>query len=133
MNKTKICIGLVFLSFILVSNCTGTNARSSLYGIASTTHPIQKYEQPYAGSAFRGGIFYYNDVVGGSLDPDVKSTKVSTGCSSAYLLLISLGDSSIGTIKESASISKISSVKHNISAILGGLIWHQHCTIITGE
>jgi hypothetical protein len=133
MNKIKLLIFILLPVAIHLFSCTGTNIRSSLYGLASTTHPVQKYEKFYAGSGYRGGLIYYHDIVGGVKSTEMKAQKEVSGCSASYLMLISLGDSSIMKAKESAKITRINSIKHEISAVLAGLIWHEHCTIITGE
>jgi len=130
MNKIKLILVTLLPILMLFVSCTGFNARSAYLGTGSTTNPVQKYENPTT-FFVKGGAIYYHDVVGG-VKTDTKASKTGTGCSTSYLGLISLGDSSIATAKESVKITKIASLKYEISAVLS-YVWHEHCIIITGE
>jgi hypothetical protein len=130
--KKYYSLALTMLLLLFVSNCTGTNVRV-VYGYGSSTHPVPKYEQIYGGSGYRGGLIYFHDLAKTKPNPDVKQTKTAEGCSHSILYAVSFGDSSINSVKTAAGISKISSVDHEISAIVGGLLYHQHCTIVKGE
>jgi hypothetical protein len=60
-----------------------------------------------------------------------KSAKHGESCAENYLGLIATGDASIDAAKKHGSITKVSSVDHSSTRILG--YYAKFCTVVTGE
>lgn len=111
------------------AQCTGFSPYSALFGGANT-HPAKDYNSPYA-LVYKGGMVAHLHTVPGQLG-NAAVTKTGKACSASYLALVALGDSSIEAAKQNAGITKVASIDHQILAI-AGILYHRHCTIITGE
>ncbi|MBN2675767.1 MAG: TRL-like family protein [Alphaproteobacteria bacterium] len=54
-------------------------------------------------------------------------------CSSNILGIVSLGDSSIEAAKKNGHITRVASVDADITAFLGGIVYGERCTVVTGQ
>jgi hypothetical protein len=131
INLKKVTLLLFLLNIVLLVDCTGFNIASGVYRVTANTHPAPDYAGGYG--LMRGGLIYYKDVVDGQIGENASPKQVGKSCSHAILALISTGDSSIETAKRNGKIKKVAHLSHEITAILSGRIYHEHCTIVSGE
>lgn len=123
---------LLFLCLLLLSACTGLNYYSGVIRVAANTNPVPDYAGAY--TMARGGVIFYEDLVEGQIGENIeKASKKGEACSSSLFFALSFGDSSIHMAKKKAKISKIKFVNHRIEALLGGFLYHVHCTVVEGE
>lgn len=80
------------------------------------------------------GWFYTNTEFPGEYNPqnNVLATKISRGCATSYLGLVSLGDASAGSVAKIGGIEKIATIDHSTFSVLGP-VYQSYCTIVYGE
>lgn len=76
------------------------------------------------------GVVYYGREVLLTTHNDVKPIKTGTSCLQSYLTLITTGDASITTAKESGAITQVASVSYRIDSYF---VYEKYCTIVRGE
>jgi hypothetical protein len=89
-----------------------------------------------AGFAFSGrgttlGIIYDDTKANEKVTENVLGTKQGEACASSILGWVTTGDASVPEAAKKAGITKIASVDHSYSNILG--IVSSYCAIVTGE
>jgi hypothetical protein len=127
-KKIKYLINLfVFIGFL---NCTGFNYFSG-YNPYNNTNPTPEYSHGTTLLLKGGYLFHMNNGPGG-IGINANTEKIGESCSSSYMYLVSVGDSTIETAKKKANITKISSVNYEQFAILM-FVFHKFCTTVTGE
>ena len=123
----------ILIFFIFFVNCTGVNI-GYLVRYNGTAHPLPEYTSPFGTGYDRGGIILYRDSLPGQVNGmNTLATKKSQSCSKSYLYLYSTGDSSIQSAASKENINKIAQVNYTITAYLGGFLYHEFCTILSGE
>ena len=63
---------------------------------------------------------------------DIIATKSAEKCSHTVMRLFSWGDSTAGATAKSASISRIATIDHGTTSVLG-FFYQNYCTIVTGD
>jgi len=135
LNKINYKRALAIFSFALIavlSSCTGTTVLNTLK-LKENTHPVKEYGDSVQ-AFFKGGILYHGNSVPGQVGfGDFQGEKkIGRACSASYLYLLSFGDSSIQKACDNEKITKVISVQHDITALLGGFFYHRHCTLVVG-
>ncbi|MCE9500146.1 MAG: TRL-like family protein [Leptospira sp.] len=122
------CIGT---SFFLTTNCTGINLYRSLLNSGTETNPTPEYSSAFQVVATGGGVFHNNSVPG-QLGSNADGKEHGEACQRSVLWLVSWGDSSIETAKQSKKITRISHSEFEQFAILG-FVYHSFCTHVFGS
>lgn len=123
---------ILFLILTLtMASCTGFN-QGAMLGLIPNTNPAKEYALSIG--YYKGGAIVHKNSTVGQTANNAQILKTSAGeaCTSAVLGLFAFGDSSIEAAKKSAGITKVASVELRTAAIFAWL-FHQHCTVVTGE
>jgi hypothetical protein len=89
-----------------------------------------------AGLAFSGnrtpmGILYADASTNEMVTQSPLSAKQGQACATSILGLITTGDASVATAAKAGSISKVASVDHDFTNIVG--VYSKYCVKVTGE
>jgi hypothetical protein len=121
---------ILIVVLIALQGCTGLNFRTWPIRISPNTHPVPSYAE---GSVlYKGGFFFHKESqvtqVGIS-----KAIKKGKACVHSLFYMGAWGDSRIDSAKVNGAISQPAFMEQEILAVLGGFIYHRHCTILIGE
>jgi len=116
-----ICLGSVV-------NCTGINYFNTLGH--TNTNPAGEYANIVTVLAKGGGIYHRALVYGQT--GNAKALQVGEACSTSFLGLLAIGDSSINTARKKANLQKIAFVEYEVLGVLGVFV-HKFCVKVHGE
>lgn len=89
-----------------------------------------------AGIVFSGNktpfaFLYANASTNEMVTQNALSPRVGQACASSILGWVTTGDASVATAAKAGSVSKVASVDHNFTNILG--VYSKYCVVVTGE
>jgi len=89
-----------------------------------------------AGIVFSGnktpfGFVYANASTNEMVTQNSLSSKEGQACASSILGLVTTGDASVATAAKAGAVSKVGSVDHTFTNILG--VYSKYCVVVTGE
>jgi len=117
-----------FLAALTLASCTGGSAVTSYGG--PNTNPAEQYAAPNYG--WGGGGVVHSNSVPGPVGPAEAGPRTGRACSTSYLWLVALGDSSIEAARIEGGVSEIATVEYQNFAVLS-VVFHRFCTVVTGE
>jgi hypothetical protein len=107
------------LRFLVVSSVLASLGLSGCAGIV------------FSGNKTPFGFIYANASTNEMVTQNPLTPKEGQACASSILGWVTTGDASVATAAKAGSVSKIASVDHTFTNILG--VYSKYCVVVTGE
>ena len=119
----------ILLFVLFLWNCTGINLRTYPFPFSPNTHPVQEYG--HLTVLGKGGAVYHKNYSIESVGTyPVK--RQGRACNHSLFYLVAFGDSSIESARIEGAVSRVAFIGHEVLSLFG-IIYHRHCTVVTGE